>query len=293
MKANYQFFNRKAVILLFIFLSFFSLKGFAQVFINKLEQYNFHYLNPAYIISDARLQIDVISFNSTMYESKGLQSNIILNIPRKNSGFGIGYIIESMFQSNFSSLHIDYAYKHSFTENLSLTGGVRLNYGKYNFNRANFIDFKTINKTWYSTTIGTTFRYKKIHAGASIGIPLINRKKYYISENETESVKDIASPYIYQILCGYSLGKRNKILFDPILSIQNSYEEKSWYLGANTLIKNFVGVGFTFGDITSFSTSLNYKNKVSLILGIYSKQQLEYTLNVSEMNIIGQIRIKL
>ena len=228
-----------------------------------------------------------------MYDNKGLHSNIILNIPQKNSGFGFGFNRERFYPSYISSIHIDYAYKHSFTENLSLTGGVRLKYSKLAFIPSNFIDFITINRTSYSTSLGTTFRYKKIHAGASIGIPVINRKKYYISESETESSMDQDSHYSYQFLCGYSLGKKNKILFDPLLSIQHTYNVTNWYLGANTIFKNFVGVGFTLGDIASFSTSLNFKNKVSLILGIYSKEQMEYTLDVSEMNILGQIRIKL
>lgn len=280
------------LLLLYLLLSNLS---FGQSYsIKGLELYNSHAVNPAYIISDSKFQFNILPYNNSGFHDRGFLSSFIMSIPKYNSGVGIDFSKGDMSPLNQVSLNFNYAYKHSFTEDLSLTGGIRINYSRLKFEHANFTDFKVISRYGYNTTIGASFKYKKLHSGLSAAIPLINRREIYIYETGTETSKEQNPDTNYNFLLGYSLGKKNKFLFDPLLSIQHSQDFTTWYLGANTLIKNFVGIGFTAGDITSFSTSLNFKNKVSFILGIYTRvDRFKYTIDVSQMNINGQIRITL
>ena len=107
-------------------------------------------------------------------------------------------------------------------------------------------------------------------------------------------------------MTGYSLGKPGRLTFDPIFGLDYKIlyggrtKELKGYLGANLEIRNWLGFGFTMGNLTSFSTSLNIMDRVTLMMGIYAREQFggiingtKYTIGYGDFDIIGQIRVNL
>jgi len=279
--------------LLFLFLLINN--TYSQSFqLRGLELYNFQNSNPAYIINDSRLQFDFIPYNFKS-TNQGFKSDLFTYVPNLKSGFGIGFQRGNMDPAEQVSFDFNYAYKYVLFESINIMTGIRMNYTRLYFKDASFTDFPTIYRKGLNSAIGMVFRIKKIHTSASIGLPISSTREVFISNNETITEKVKNPKPSYHFLCGYSLGKKNRILFEPILSLDYAYDRTSWYIGANSQIKNKVGIGFTAGSLKSVSASLKFMDKLFIILGIYSaeKNMDVYSFNIKGPEYVAQLRIKL
>lgn len=282
----------------------------AQQFqLRGLEIYNPYYHNPAYVQAEKTVQLDLIGYNFS-YNS-GIWASAMTTIPKFNSSVGIRLAQGSYDGTgDFWNLQLAYAYKHSFSEDLHLHGGIQFSSGHVDYDDGLFvIDQEVLSKRHSGTLgLGVSVEYKKLHAGLSTSLPLYGRKDVVIAEDgSTETQNENTDNFTFHLLTGYSLGKPGRLTLDPIFGldyyVQNSrqFKEMKGYLGANLEIRNLVGLGFTMGNLVSFTTSLNFMDRVSLILGIYAGehelfgpvQNSDYTLGSREFDIIGQIRVNL
>ena len=278
----------------------FQLKG--------LEIYNPYYLNPAYIQAEKSVQLDFIGYNFNW--GSGMWSSVMTTIPKYNSSAGIRFAQSSSNGSfEYWDLQLAYAYKHSFTEDLHLNGGIQFNSGHVKYEDGIFRPDPDELKARHNgyLGLGVALEYHKLHAGLSSSFPLYLRREVLLEDNTTETQKDDADIINFNFLTGYSLGKPGRLTFDPILGLDyrilygGRTKELRGYLGANLKIRNVVGFGFTMGNLVSFSTSLNILDRVTLMMGIYAGEHelfgpidnSNYTIGSKEFDIIGQIRVNL
>jgi len=271
---------------------FFSSAIYAQVFsLRGLEQYNQQLISPAYIIPDSKIQIDLIPYSIDYTDA--VIANLLISLPRYNSGVASGFRIYNNSQFYSAGINIDYAYRYFFTKDIKLTGGLRVNYSKNSFRNSSFPDFPIIDVRALNTTLASALNYRNLRAGFNIIIPLFNKTFYFISFNGTDTRFD-RLPNVYQFVCDYTLGKRDRILINSIMNLRCSDNRINWFLGSKVMVKDIIGLGFTFGDVFSLSTSLKLKNKVQLIFGIYSKEDdKKFSIDFSPVNFICQVRINL
>ena len=273
-----------------------------------LEIYNPYYHNPAYIQAEKTVQLDFIGYNFNW--GSGMWSSVMTTIPKYNSSAGIRFAHSSSDGSfEYWDLQLAYAYKHSFTEKIHLNGGIQFSSGHVDYEDGIFRPDPDVLKARHNgyLGLGVALEYHKLHAGLSSSFPLYLRREVLLEDNTTENQKDDFDIINFNFLTGYSLGKPGRLTFDPIFGLDyrilqgGRTKELKGYLGANMKIRNVVGFGFTYGNLTSFSTSLNIMDKVSLMLGIYAGEHelfgptdnSNYTIGSAEFDIIGQIRVNL
>ena len=273
-----------------------------------LEIYNPYYHNPAFVQAEKTVQLDFIGYNFDY--SSGIWASVMTNIPAINSSAGIRFAQNAMGDyADSRNLQLAYAYKHSFSENLHLRGGLLLSSGRVENKEAGYDPDREMWKYRRvgSMGLGITLEYRKLYAGISSTIPLYIRNEVLVGENLTEIRKMDADDYTFNYLMGYSLGKPGRFTFDPIFGLDyyslngGTFKEWKGYLGANMEIRNLVGFGFTLGNMVSFSTSLNIMDRVSLMLGVYAGEHDlfdnidygSYIIDFNDFKIIAQIRVNL
>ena len=273
-----------------------------------LEIYNLYYHNPAYLQAEKNFQLDFIGFNS--FRQTGIWTSVMTTIPKFNSSAGIRFAQGSLVGSaDYWDLQLAYAYKHTFSKNFHLNGGMQFNSGHADYGDTFYEPDRDVLKKRHNgyLGLGIALEYHKLHAGISTSFPLYLRKEVLHVDNTTETQKDDAGITNFNFQTGYSLGKSGRLTFDPIFGLDyrilNSGRTKQLkgYLGANLVIRNWLGFGFTMGNLTSFSTSLNIMNRVTLMIGIYAGgnelfgplDYANYTIGSMGFEIIGQIRVNL
>jgi Type IX secretion system membrane protein PorP/SprF len=281
----------------------------AQQFqLRGLEIYNPYYHNPAYVQAEKTVQLDFIGYNFSFLS--GMWTSVMTTLPEYNSSGGIR-LAQGSYEgtADFWNLQLAYAYKHSFSGNLQLNGGIQFSSGHTIFEDDIFGSVPEELKARHNgyLGLGVALEYHKLHAGLSSSFPLYLRREVLLEDNTTETQKDDADIINFNFLTGYSLGKPGRLTFDPILRLDyrmlygGRNNELKAYVGANLQIRDLLGFGFTMGNLTSFSTSLSFMDRVTLILGIYAGEHelfgpvesTKYTIGSKEFDIIGQIRVNL
>jgi hypothetical protein len=131
----------------------------------------------------------------------------------------------------------------------------------------------------------------------------------FLLEDNTEDLRDYSSGIkIYNFFAKYELGGKRIVTFDPVSGfyLMTAREEDiskfRAYIGGNIKIIDMFGVGITFGNLNSFSTSVDLFDRVSLVLGVYGAQHdlfnfdrspIDYKLGFDGPEFIAQIRINL
>ncbi len=281
----------------------------AQMFpLRGLEIYNPSYYNPAYTQADRKVQLDLVGYNFNYYS--GLWTNAMTALPGISSAAGIRFSTSQYSDVGTSwNLEFAYAYRHSFSEDFQLNGGISVKYGHINYENgledSNGNELLGRNSTGMS--LGVYTQYKKWDVGLSTHLPLYVTKEVVMPDGSQETQKDDAGYYAIHLISSYSFGKPGRMTIDPVLGLdyyisrRNELTELQGYLGAKLEFRNLVGLGFTFGNLVSVSTSLNLKDRVSLILGIYagehelfgSMEGGSYSIGSHDFDIIAQVRIHL
>jgi hypothetical protein len=199
---------------------------------------------------------------------------------------------------------MSYAYDHSFTEHMHLSGGISFIHGYTKFTGPNWNTNKLTKNTGALNT-GLKFTYRKLYAGISAGTGLYAWEKELNDADETVLTREWQPSLSSNFIAGYSLGGERRVNFDPVIGFQyaknfkTDYSNFGFYAGGNISIVNTVGLGFTVGDMYSLSTSITIMDRVSLIVGVYQTENgnyrwhLDYSLGFDPIEYIAQIRIKL
>ncbi len=233
-----------------------------------LEIYNPSYYNPAYTKADRKVQLDQVGYNFNYYS--GLWTNAMTELPGINSAAGIRFGTSQYTDFGASwSLDFAYAYRHSFSEDLQLNGGISVNYGHINYESgledSNGNELLERNST--GMRLGAYTQYKKWNIGLSTHLPLYITKEVVMPDNSQETQKDDAGYSSIHLISSYSFGKPGRLTIDPVLGLdyyisrRNESTDLQGYLGANLEYRNLIGLGFTFGNLISVSTSLNLKDR--------------------------------
>lgn len=281
----------------------------AQPYDCGLEIYNPHFHNPALMRAEKTVQLDFIGYRNVIFQS-GLYANAITTLEKYNSSAGVRFTKGTM-ESVVSSwnLQLAYAYHHSLTDNLRLNGGFYFNTGYTDFfnMRPNADNETTKNQTYGSAGLGVSVRYRELYAGFSAGLPLYQRREVLTADSTLVTRNVEVDNYVFHFLAGYTLGRSGRWTLEPVFALDYNYLEggsfKKWkgYLGANLEIRSLAGIGFTVGNLTSLSASVNILERVRLMIGIASGRferdndnRYEYTIGGSDgFEMIGQIRINL
>ncbi len=302
-------------------LSLIIISSFAQIYaqnfeLKGLEIYNPVYFNPAFTSSDKLIQTDVLAYDFKI--NNGYWINAMSSLPNTNSSVGLS-VGGSKYFKGYSSLErdrsdenvsaqgknigISYAYNHSFTEHLNLSGGVRLIHSI-----ANFSDSTTNLKSMNSGSLhtGLKIEYHKLYAGISVSNGLYLWSKRENEANEIEVTRDKISPVINSnFIAGYSLGGERRVNIDPVIgfryakSFDSDYSDFGFYGGGNIIFVKTIGIGFTAGSMFSLTTSVTILDRVSLMLGVYQIEldnnlaNNDYSLGFDPLEFIVQLRIKL
>jgi len=270
-----------------------------------LEIYNPSYCNPAYTQADRKVQLDLVGYNFKYYS--GLWTNAMTELPGINSAAGIRFGYNQFTDIGSWNLDFAYAYRHSFSEDFQLNGGIAVNYRHFNYGDG-FVDMngnEVVGRNSTGMRLGAYTQYKKWNIGLSTQFPLYVTKEVVTPAGSQETQKDDVGFSSLHLISNYSFGKPGRLTIDPIIRMdyyilrRHDYTELQGYLGANLEYRNLLGLGFTFGNLVSVSTSLNLKDRVSLILGIYAGehellgpiQGSSYTIGSNEFDIIAQVRI--
>lgn len=273
-----------------------------------LEIYNPFYHNPAYTQAERTVQLDLLGYNFDYYS--GIWTSAMVELPRINSAagirFGSGWYTEVGASWNLEPV---YVYRYSISEDLQLNGGIAVNYGHtgYEDGLADFDGNEILERYNAWMRLGASVQYKKWHVGLSTHLPLYVAKGVRLPDGSRETQTDDFGYYTVHFLSGYSFGTPGKLTIDPVLGLDyyvarfTERTDLEGYLGARLEYRNLVGLGFTFGNLVSVSTSLNLKDRVSLIIGIYAGEHelfstmggSNYTIGSNDFNIIAQLRIHL
>jgi len=291
----------------------------AQTYLLRgLEIYNPQYLNPAFTAIDHQVQADIISFENLYY--RWTQFNVMGNLPGTKSSLGINFGGSAYFRnSGFSSspremrevyitdrsLGLNYAYTREFTEQLSVSSGVELQFSNLNFKDTTFsVDSR------FSAVLraGVRVKYRKHYAGLSFGNSLLQREKRTTTSGETSIGFEVdPSPYILDFIAGTSLGGERRVTMDPVIGIRYSNHQTmpylprfAYYVGAHVTLVDVIGLGFTMGDQKSLSASLAFPDRVRLMVGVFQTESelsrytgLEYKLGFDPLQYMIQLRINL
>lgn len=306
---------RKFIFMLLIFL-FSSSQAITQVFALKgLEIYNPVFQNPAFTSSEKIIQTDLIAYDIWYYN--GFWLNAMSNLPNTKSSLGLNFGGSKYFNNySFSggdrsnenvyaqgkSMGLSYAYTHSFSEQLKLSGGINFSHSILNVSDTT-TNLLSRNAGFLNT--GVKLSYRKLYVGISARTGLYAWKKILNEENETEVIRDGTSAFSSNFIAAYSMGGQRRVNFDPVIGFQyykdfsNDNSDFGFYAGGNICIMKTIGLGFTVGDMFSLSTSITVLDRVSLMLGIYENERdihlasLGYTLKFDPFRFIAQLRIKL
>lgn len=299
----------RLIIIIGVLLIVGSLPARGQQFqLNGLEIYNPQTHNPAFIGSKKTAQVDLLGYKN--YIKEGIWAGAMTSLPKYHSSVGLFYAQGSYPGSiDFNNQQVAYAYTHSFSEDLHARGGLVFSRGQSEYLFTAFDPDREGIKERRSGSVGlgTVFEYKKLRAGFSTLLPLYVKKDVWISENSTDTRKDDQRFTSLHFLADYSLGKPKRTTFKPIIGLdfymnnRTTDNQLMGYLGGKLEIRNLVGIGFTMGNLVSFSTSLNIMDRVSLIMGIYAAEhelfdaihRASYAINFGDFEMIGQIRINL
>jgi hypothetical protein len=306
---------RKTLFLSLLIFCSFAISNAQNFQLKGLEIYNPVFTNPAFTSSDKLAQIDVLAYDFLYYN--GYQVHAMTRLPNTNSSFGLNLSSGKSFSSysysgldrskenislRFKSFDISYAYDHSFTEHMHLSGGISLSHGLLKF-YGNTRNTNILSRNVGSLNTGLKFSYRKLYAGISAGTGLYSWKKELNEANETVLTRDWTPTFSSNFIAGYSLGGERRVNFEPVIGFlygKNFKTDNSnfeFYTGANITIANTVGLGFTVGDMYSLSTSITILDRVSLIVGVYQTEDLKYSssgysLGFDPIEYIAQIRIK-
>jgi hypothetical protein len=275
-----------------------------------LEIYNPHFHNPALMKAEKTVQLDFIGYQNIYVFQSGLYANAIATLEKYNSSAGVRFA-KTYIESSVSawSIQLAYAYHHSFSDDLVLNGGFLFSSGQSEyFNIPPNSDNEIVKKrSAGSAGFGVSLNYRNLYTGISAGFPLYHRRTYLTADSSLVTGTDDAESYSFHFLSGYSLGRPGRLTFEPMFALDYRYvdggrhEEWKAYFGANLEIRNLFGIGFTAGNLTSLSTSVNILDRVNLMIGIFSWRfdrdrynRYEYIIGGSNyFDIIGQIRINL
>ncbi len=307
---------RKTLFLSLVIFCSFAISNAQDYLLKGLEIYNPVFTNPAFTSSDKLFQADVLSYDFKYYI--GYKVHAMTSLPNTNSSFGLNLSGSKYFSSySFSGrdrseentflrekrFGISYAYKHSFTEHMHLSGGVSF---KHNYLKVSEYALNTnmLSRNSGELNTGLKFTYRKLYAGISAGTGLYVWKEELNEADETVLTREWKPNFNSNFIAGYSLGGERRVNFDPVIGFQyaksfgTDYSNFGFYAGGNISIVNTVGLGFTVGDMYSLSTSITILDRVSLIVGVYQVENnnlvsMDYSLGFDPIEYIAQLRIKL
>lgn len=290
----------------FLILIFLSNSLFSQHYEYKgLELYNPHLSNIAFTGVENLLQVDLLGYRASFFNR--FDAGAMGNIAPLNSTVGL-YYSRTSYDSYLSSNGIRgvWAYHHSFSDDLVLNGALSYDYGVVENQDGGFSGGSgTFSSLRYGTAgVGASLYYKRARVGVSSGIPLLRKREVFTAPGETE-IQDMEKDGLsFNLLASYGFGKKEGFYIEPVFvwdySLRESGNEMQGYLGAKMMSRNWWGLGFTVGNLVSFSAFVNILDKVELILGLYggehdlfgSMGQDSYLIG-NDLEFIGQIRIKL
>ena len=130
-----------------------------------LEIYNPYFYNPAYVQAEKTVQLDFLGYN--FYYLTGIWTSAMASIPKFNSSAGARFASSSFDESAESwILQLAYAYKHSFSEDLHLNGGLMFSSGHVDYADGLFVTNQEELSKRHSGTLGlgVSVAYKKTTA---------------------------------------------------------------------------------------------------------------------------------
>lgn len=308
----------KRIQLLLILLMAVSIHGKAQYFrLYGLEIYNPSYHNPAYVGAENLIRADVIATSN--FYSTVLNSRIMTTLPGGKHSLGIGFD-KSGYYSSFSFngprektmdyYMIDLAYNHTFQlrEALAVHAGAAIHPAKLDFLQVvQGIDSSLLYQRSLSASIGVAVDYKNFTAGVSTHIPFYSNKFYLDETNNIEKKSNTSTVREFHMFGKYESKSPRRVTLDPLFGVYLRYGENGdyseWlgYAGGHIQIVDLVGLGITAGSLVSVSTTLNIKDRLELMLGIYAGEKLwsdglsslDYGLNFGDRQYIIQLRVNL
>jgi len=216
--------------------------------------FNLNNLNPAFVSSKDKLSVgvnyfvdrmDFESMNVSDYSLKIFRANVYTTI---NDKFGVGLAFSNLNYDVIKekNLHLDLSYKYAFSSDMSLSFGASVGFNKVKASLDGFFllpdgdlgsdnALDDINDTRIQYGFGLYYAYKKLQFGLSI--PNLNKKNL-------EGV-DIPSDFVISGLLEQPLSEKAKLEFGVYYVVLSDYDDQ-YYLSANVLIKNIIGVGINY-----------------------------------------------
>lgn len=296
--------NFKLFLLCILFTS--SLQ--AQVYqLHGLEIYSPYYINPAFTNTEKLVQVDVLAYNLSYYSGQWV--NAMVSPARWNSSMGLNYARQVSEGRASNSFGFDYAYRHAFTDDLNVNGGIRLTYNYIDWDPEliNAGDWSIEAMYGFGLRVGLSGEFRKLYLGYATNIPLIRIDKHILEDGSIGTESRNAGPVRHDVMAGYTLGNKKRFTFEPIVGL-NAYQykepddEADWcnYYGGKFLIRNTVGLGMTLGHMRSITASLHFFNRVELLLGLWSEEKsfgnpfysIDYGIDPGEPVFISQLKVK-
>jgi len=280
----------------------------AQVYqFRGLEIYSPYYLNPAFTSANKFVQVDVLAYNFSF--NSGQWVNAMISPVGRNCSMGLNYERQAFDSHRANSFGLDYAYKHAFTENLSVKGGIRLIYSYTDWDPEviNGGDWSIEATHGVGLALGLGGEFRKLYLGYASYLPLIRIDKRILEDGSIVSESGNTGLIRHDVMAGYTIGNKKRFIFEPILGL-NAYqfteidEQMEWcnYYGGKILIRNTVGLGITLGHMRSISASLHLFDHFELLLGLWSEEKsfgnlhyaIEYGFDPGEAIFISQLKVK-
>lgn len=265
-----------------------------------LEIINPYYNNPAFIVTENDIQIDLLGYGLNM--NQGFMANTLLNLPKSFGYVWVNYEQERYEDSKSWGLNVGYARSFRLSTHTSLNAGI--SYKPYRImDRVNDMTGNPYCEIEASIlSVGVSLEIKRLTIGLSTVAPMKSAMttRFDDTDHEYADLHEVSGNVVY-LTGGYQAINSDKFTLEPIVGVDFHYLNRDeskikYYIGTNSSLGKTFGVGFTIGSINSLNGSVNIGRSIKLYLLMYSgipQNEFNYYLGKSDWNIIGQLRVNL
>lgn len=294
----------KIILIVLLNISFVMQAHSQYLKFNGLETYNLYLQNPALVIVERHLQLDMIGYTLCSNYSdnpKGYLVSLMASPSRINSSFRFSYEYESYGFQKTKSILVGYSYRHSFSSNLSVMVGGAINPYKTSVDAIlaypgsdPYLEHISDDYGAYNLDLGMGLQYKSLQVGLSSGYSLFNYGESRFDKSDKGILEYEHSRFFgkYKFTIAHSIHVIPQFYINHYKDYFSDKSDMQYSFGIHLDYKDKVGVGVVnYDSVTSFIGAFNLIKRVRFLLVLYDDDNFLH--NDKGWNLMGQVRVNI